>query len=524
MAAGVQVLGEVPQECAEALSSPALDFIASLAREFEPTRRALLEARARRQTAIDAGETPDFLPETKDIREGDWRVPPAPPDLTNRRVEITGPTSNRTMVINALNSGANVYMSDFEDSHSPTWRQTLNGQINIRDAVSGTISDEAPDGRKYRLNEQTATLCIRPRGLHLPERHVLVDGQPIAGSFFDFGLTLFHNAHKQLARGSGPYFYLPKLQSHREARMWNDVFVFSEDALDLPKNVISPTVLIEHILASFEMDEILHAFRDRPCGLNLGRWDYIFSYIKTFSQDSQAIFPDRAQVTMATDFLTAAAELLVQTCHKRGAHALGGMSAFIPRRDDPEANEMALTQVRTDKEREASQGFDGAWVAHPGLVGPVLDVFQNAFQGDNQLSRIPEVRITAGDLLQVPGGGITEAGIRNNISVTLQYMDAWIRGNGAVAINGLMEDAATAEIARSQLWQWLRSGSHLADGRQFTETLYNQFRMEEVGKLLSASDGRTPGSLDRAVELLDHVVTSPSFIEFLTLPGYRCLD
>ena len=271
MAAGVQVLGEVPQECAEVLSSPALDFIASLAREFEPTRRSLLEVRARRQTAIDAGETPDFLPETKDIREGDWRVPPAPPDLTNRRVEITGPTSNRRMVINALNSGANVYMSDFEDSHSPTWCQTLNGQVNIRDAVSGTISDEAPDGRQYRLNEQTATLCIRPRGLHLPERHVLVDGQPIAGSFFDFGLTLFHNAHRQLERGSGPYFYLPKLQSHREARMWNDVFVFSENALGLPSNVISPTVLIEHILASFEMDEILHAFRDRPCGLNLGK-------------------------------------------------------------------------------------------------------------------------------------------------------------------------------------------------------------------------------------------------------------
>ena len=524
MAAGVQVLGEVPQECAEVLFSPALDFIAVLARKFEPTRRLLLEARAQRQAAIDAGETPDFLPETKSIREADWRVPPAPRDLTNRRVEITGPTSNRRMVINALNSGAQVYMTDFEDSHSPTWRKTLDGQVNVRDAVLGTISDQAPDGRQYSLNEQTATLCVRPRGLHLPERHVLVDGQPIAGSFFDFGLTLFHNAHKQLEQGTGPYFYLPKLQSHREARMWNDVFVFAEETLDLPKGVISPTVLIEHILASFEMDEILHAFRDRPCGLNLGRWDYIFSYIKTFSQNSRAVFPDRAQITMATDFLMAAAELLVQTCHKRGAHALGGMSAYIPRRDDPEANEMALSQVRTDKEREASQGFDGAWVAHPGLVGPVSDVFQSAFQEDNQLSRIPEAKISAQDLLRVPGGEITEAGLRNNISVTLQYVDAWIQGNGAVAINGLMEDAATAEIARSQLWQWLRNGSHLSDGTQVTESLYHQYRTEEVAKLLASSGRRPPGSLDRAVELLDHVVTSPSFVEFLTLPGYRCLE
>ena len=370
MAPEAQVLGGVPQELAEALSPSALAFLVNLAREFEPTRRSLLEARSQRQAGIDAGDTPDFLEETRNIRQSDWRVPPAPGDLSNRRVEITGPSSNRRMVINALNSGAQVYMTDFEDAHSPSWLQTLRGQINVRDAVHGAISDQAPDGRQYRLNEETATLCVRPRGLHLAERHVLVDGQPIAGSFFDFGLTLFHNAHTQLERGTGPYFYLPKLQSHHEARLWNDIFLFAEDSLDLPRGAISPTVLIEHILAAFEMEEILHAFRERPCGLNLGRWDYIFSYIKTFSQRPEAVFPDRAQVTMATHFLRSAAELLVQTCHKRGAHALGGMSAYIPRRDDPQANELAMGQVRTDKEREASQGFDGAWVAHPGLVAP----------------------------------------------------------------------------------------------------------------------------------------------------------
>ena len=519
----VQVLGEIPQECEEILTPPALDFVAALAREFEPTRQSLMEARSQRQAGIDAGDSPDFLTETQSLRQSDWQVPPAPRDLSNRRVEITGPSSNRRMVINALNSGAQVYMTDFEDAHSPGWLQTLKGQINVRDAVRGTISDQTPDGRQYRLNEETATLCVRPRGLHLPERHVLVDGRPLAGSFFDFGLTLFHNARKQLEQGTGPYFYLPKLQSHHEARLWNDIFEFAEDSLDLPQGAISPTVLIEHILAAFEMEEILHAFRDRPCGLNLGRWDYIFSYIKTFPQRPGSVFPDRAQVTMATHFLLSAAELLVHTCHKRGAHALGGMSAYIPRRDDPQANELAMAQVRADKEREASQGFDGAWVAHPGLVAPVLDVFQGAFQGDNQLSRIPEVKITAEDLLQVPQGEVTEAGLRSNIGVTLQYLDAWIQGNGAVGINGLMEDAATAEISRSQLWQWLRTGTQLSDGREVTENLYLHCRTEEVAKLLETPGRQKPGALDKAVELLDYLVASPSFVEFLTAPGYRYL-
>ena len=520
----VQILGPVTAEFDQVLTPEALEFLADLAGEFEPTRQALMAARSQRQAEIDTGRMPDFLRETQGVREGDWWVPTAPHDLRNRRVEITGPSSNRRMVINALNCGAQVYMTDFEDAHSPGWTQTLGGQLNVRDAVRRTISDVAPDGRQYQLNQETATLCVRPRGLHLMERHVLADGRLLAGSFFDFGLTIFHNARVQLEQGTGPYYYLPKLQSHREARLWNDVFLFAEDWLDLPRGTISPTVLIEHILAAFEMEEILYEFRERPCGLNLGRWDYIFSFIKAFSQRSDMVFPDRAQITMATHFLSSAAELLVQTCHRRGAHALGGMSAYIPRRDDAEANERAMFQVRTDKEREASQGFDGAWIAHPGLVTPVLDVFQNAFPGDNQLDHLPEPKVTAEDLLRVPPGEITEAGLRNNISVTLQYVDAWIQGNGAVAINGLMEDAATAEISRSQLWQWLRHGVSLEAGPSFTLETYQRIRAEEVSKLADGRERENPGSLDKAVELLDSLVTAPNFREFLTTPGYAYLD
>ena len=524
MPAAVQVLDKVDPEFAEVLSSDALAFVAELAREFEPRRRDLMAARARRQRDIDAGQAPDFLPETRDLRESDWRVRPAPKDLTNRRVELTGPSSNRRMVINALNSGAQVYMTDFEDAHSPNWTHTLMGQNNVRDAARRTITDVSPDGRKYALNDETATLTVRPRGLHLMERRVFVDGQPVAGSFFDFGLSLFHNGHALLERGTGPYFYLPKLQSHLEARLWNDVFNFAQDRLGIPRGTICPTVLIEHILAAFEMEEILYELRDHPTGLNLGRWDYIFSYIKTFSQRPDATFPDRAQVTMSSPFLRAAAESLVNICHKRGAHALGGMSAYIPRRDDLEANEKAMAQVRQDKELEASQGFDGAWVAHPGLIPPVLEVFQSAFSGDNQLSRIPEVKVTAQDLLQVPAGENTEAGMRNNISVALQYVDAWIQGTGAVAIYGLMEDTATAEISRSQLWQWLRHGATLSDGRTVTESLYLDIRAEEATNLLEARGQDGPGALDKAVELLDYLVTAPNFVEFLTIPGNRYLS
>ena len=524
MSVGIELLGKAAPEFDGILSQEALSFVAALAREFEPRRRELMAARIRRQSEIDSGHMPGFLAETGNIRQEDWRVAPAPKDLLNRRVELTGPSSNRRMVINALNSGAQVYMTDFEDAHSPSWTQTLMGQLNVHDAARRTISDVSPDGRQYKLNDETATLCVRPRGFHLMERKLMVDGQPVAGSFFDFGLSFFHNARALMEQGTGPYYYLPKLQSYLEARLWNDVFNFAQDKLDIPRGTICCTVLIEHILAAFEMEEILYELRDHPTGLNLGRWDYIFSFIKTFSERPDMTFPDRIQVSMATHFLTAAAEALVYVCHKRGAHALGGMSAYIPRRDDPEANEKAMNQVKQDKEREAAQGFDGAWVAHPGLIPPVLEVFQGAFQGDNQLTRLPEVQVTAQDLLQVPQGDTTEEGLRNNISVTLQYVDAWIQGSGAVAIYGLMEDTATAEISRSQLWQWVHHGVTLTDGRKVTESVYLDIRAEEASKLMEAHGQDNPGALDKAVELLDYLVLAPTFVEFLTIPGIRYLD
>lgn len=520
----IQVLGKVTPRDAEILTPDALAFVADLSREFEPTRRALIGARATRQEEMYAGQVPNFLSATADVRSKDWHIASTPKDLLDRRVELTGPSADRRMVINALNSGAQVYMTDFEDAHSPHWSTTLEGQINVRDAARGSIRFATPEGREYTLGEVTATLVVRPRGLHLLERHLLVDGQPIAGSFFDFGISFFHNVHAQLERGTGPYFYLPKLQSHLEARLWNDLFNFAQDRLNIPRGTIKTTILIEHILAVFEMDEMLYELRDHITGLNLGRWDYIFSFIKAFSQNPDASFPDRAQVTMATHFLNSAAELLVHTCHKRGVHALGGMSTYIPRRDNPDSNEKAMAQVRIDKEREASLGFDGAWVAHPGLVPIVQDVFQQAFEGPHQLLRVPRVQVDADDLLQVPEGELTEAGVRNNISVTLQYVDAWIQGNGTVAIFGLMEDTATAEISRSQLWQWLRHGAHLSDKRQLTKDLYLRLRTEELSKLLEAREGDNKGSLDKAVELLDDLVLNPTFTEFLTIPGYRFLE
>ncbi len=522
--ATVQLLGGLTSEGADVLTAEALAFVGEMAREFEPRRRTLMHARAERQAQIDAGHMPDFLPDTSAVRSGKWRVASSPKDLQNRRVEITGPASNRRMVINALNSGAQVYMTDFEDAHSPGWSKTVEGQVNIRDAAAGTISYVSPDGRQYRLEDKTATLVVRPRGLHLLERHLLVDGQPVAASFFDFGLTFFHNARTLLERGSGPYFYLPKLQGHQEARLWKDVFSFAEERLGIPGGSVRATVLIEHILAAFEMEEILYELRDNITALNLGRWDYIFSFIKTFSAHPEFVLPDRSQVTMTTHFLRSVAELLVQTCHRRGAHALGGMSTYIPRRDDPASNEKAMAQVRGDKEREASQGFDGAWVAHPGLVPVVREVFDLAFPGDHQLSRIPEVRVTSKDLLDVPKGEITEAGLRNNASAALQYLNAWIQGEGAVAIFGLMEDTATAEIARSQMWQWARHSAHLADGRWVSNDLYLGLRADEVAKLVQGRTGATMGALDKAVELLDDLVTNTTFTEFLTIPGYRYLD
>lgn len=524
MSTDIKVLGKVPQEFAEILSPEALEFVASLAREFEPTRRALMQARVVRQQEIDSGRTPGFLPETQGIRQGSWRVAPAPKDLQDRRVEITGPSSNRTMVINALNSGAQVYMTDFEDANSPAWSAVLEGQLNVRDAAAGTISYTNPEGREYRLNETTATLVVRPRGWHLLERHLLVDGQPVSASLFDFGLCFFHSARVQLERGSGPYFYLPKLQGHLEARLWNQVFDYAEAQLGIPHGSVRATVLVEHILATFEMEEILYELRDHITALNLGRWDYIFSAIKAFNQRPSFVFPDRSQVTMATRFLSSAAESMVQACHKRGAYALGGMSAFIPRRDDLEANEKAMTQVRTDKEREARQGHDGAWVAHPGLVPIVFEVFDTAFEGTHQLGHLPEVSNSAKDFLEIPQGEVTETGLRSNISIALQYLDAWIQGRGAVAINYLMEDAATAEIARSQIWQWIRHGATLADGRIVNEGLYLELRGQELNKLLQGRELGETGSLDKAVDLLDDLIIRPTFTEFLTVPGYRFLE
>jgi len=524
MAEGVQIVAPSLEIADDILSDDALKFLGTLARAFENRRQDLMAARITRQIEIDNGAKPDFLESTRNIREGKWVVPKAPADLSDRRVEITGPSSNRRMVINALNSGAQVYMTDFEDANAPGWSQNINGQRNIRDAALRTINEVTPEGREYKLGEKTSVLCIRPRGLHLKERHVLVDGQPMSASLFDFGLAFFHNAANFLKYGSGPYFYLPKLQSHLEARWWNEVFSLAQDELEIPRGSIRATVLIEHILAAFEMDEILYELRDHITALNLGRWDYIYSIVKVFRNDRNMVLPDRGQVTMATHFLQSAAELLTQTCHKRGAHAMGGMSAFIPRRDDEAANERAMAQVRGDKEREAQQGFDGAWIAHPGLLGVVSDVFGSAFDGDNQIDRVNESRITADDLLQIPEGQITEAGIRGNINIALQYIDAWMQGTGAVAINYLMEDAATAEISRSQLWQWVKYGAHTAEGRIIDLDYYRELRSEELGKLQEEKGMNGVGSLDKAVELLDDLVESPELPEFLTIPAYRSLE
>lgn len=516
MTATLQVIGAMRPGYDEILTPAALEFVAELIERFEPRRHELLAQRQQRWAELKAGRLPDFDPATAHIRNGDWRVIPPPADFRNRRTEITGPV-DRKMVINALNSGAQVFMSDFEDANAPLWDNVVQGQINLRDAIRRTISLSS-EGKEYRLNDTIATLAVRARGWHLAEKHVLYNGQPISGGIFDFGLYFFHNAHELIARGSGPYFYLPKLQNHREARLWNDIFVYAQDRLNIAQGTIRATVLIEHILAAFEMDEILYELRNHSSGLNHGRWDYIYSFIKAFNHRDDFVLPDRAQVTMGVQFLRSAAELVAATCHKRGAHALGGMSAIIPRKDDVAANEKALGNVRADKQREASQGFDGAWVAHPGLVTAVQEVFNAAFSGDNQIERVPQVTITAADLLAIPTGDITEAGLRNNISVALQYIEAWFGGRGAVAINYLMEDVATAEISRSQIWQWLHHHATLADGRPVTAALYAQIRDEEVAALQARLAGPR---LAQAVKLLDELVLNPEFVEFLTVPGYQ---
>src|SRR5215218_8874411 len=512
---GVQVTAAVPVDAEPILTPEALRFVADLHRRFNPTRQNLLARRTVRQEELAAGGRLDFLTETRGIRDGEWQVGPAPAALNDRRVEITGPT-DRKMMINALNSGSKVFMADFEDALSPTWENVLDGQRNMIDAVRRTIAFDDPSGRAYRLNEETATLVVRPRGWHLPERHVLVDGQPISASLFDFGLVFFHNAKEQLERGAGPYFYLPKMESHREARLWNGVFNAAQDRLGTPRGSIRATCLIETILAAFEMEEILYELRDHAAGLNEGRWDYIFSLIKIMRNSPDHILPDRAQVTMAVPFMRAYTELLVRTCHKRGAHAIGGMAAFIPTRRDPAVNEMAFARVREDKEREAGAGFDGTWVAHPGLVEAATEIFDRVLGGQpNQKGTLREdVTPNAEALLDVriEGGKITDGGIRTNVSVGMQYIDSWLRGNGAAAINNLMEDAATAEISRAQLWQWIRHSATTDDGTPITLDRYRTTREEELAKL----GGPTVGRLGEAATILDQLVESDEFIPFLT--------
>jgi malate synthase len=525
---GVQIAAEITPAFAEILTPEALALVAKLSRAFEGQRQALLRTRVERQAALDAGTQPDFLPETAQVREGNWTVASIPADLMDRRVEITGPSSDRKMVINALNSGAKVFMADFEDANTPNWENTIQGQINLRDAINRTIDYTSPEGKAYALKDQTAVLLVRPRGWHLPEKHVLVDGQPVSGALFDFGLYFFHNAKNLLANNSGPYFYLPKIESHLEARLWNDAFVLAQQELGVPHGSIRATVLIETILAAFEMDEILYELRDHSAGLNCGRWDYIFSCIKKFRRHQDVLFPDRALVTMTTHFMRSYSLLAIKTCHRRNIHAVGGMSAFIPVRNDPEANERAFAQVRADKEREATDGHDGTWVAHPGLVSVALEVFNRVMPQPNQIDRKREdVNVSATDLIQFAEGPITEQGLRTNVSVAIQYIEAWLGGQGAVPIFNLMEDAATAEISRSQVWQWIhRDAGALSDGRKVTVDLVRQLTGEELEKIkATVGDTRySGGHYQRATDLFDQLVTAETFEEFLTLPGYQYLD
>ena len=516
--AGVQITRQ-SDHADEVLTPAALNFVAELHRHFNPERERLLADRRQRQARIDAGEMPDFLPNPIESRDPNWRVASAPPDFDDRRVEITGPAEPK-MLINALNSGASVFMADFEDSLSPTWDNVVTGHWAVGEAVRRRLTFKT-DAKTYALGDTGATLCIRPRGWHLEEAHVLVDGAPISASIFDFGTWFFHNARELLKRGSGPYLYLPKLESHLEAALWNKIFVAAQEGLDVPHGSIRATVLIETILAAFEMDEILFELREHAAGLNAGRWDYIFSIIKKFRSRADMTLPDRALVTMSTPFMRAYTELLVQTCHRRGAHAMGGMSAFIPSRKDPEANERALTAVRADKERESSDGFDGTWVAHPDLVPVAREVF-DAVLGSrpNQKDRLrPEVKVSPRDLIevQVPDGRVTEAGARANISIGLAYLASWLAGNGAAAINNLMEDAATAEISRSQLWQWRTHAVRLDDGSPMTAERYTAIRDEELAELRSSlPDFPWPD----AAALLDELVLSDDFAEFLTVLAY----
>ncbi|HEY1847719.1 MAG TPA: malate synthase A [Opitutaceae bacterium] len=523
--AGLEIRGPVTQAAAEVLTPDACKFLSGIFREFEGRRQELLRNRDARQLQLDSGVLPDFLAATVPIREGSWKVASIPPDLMDRRTEITGPV-DRKMVINALNSGAKVFMADFEDATSPTWENLLEGHVNLRDAVRRTISFKSPEGKGYRLNDKTATLLVRPRGWHLPEKHVLVDGNPVSGSLFDFGLYFFHNAQELLSRGSGPYFYLPKMESHLEARLWNDVFIRAQEALGIPRGSVRATALVETILATFEAEEILYELREHSAGLNCGRWDYIFSCIKKLNQKEGYIFPDRAQVTMTAPFMRAYCLHVIKVCHRRGAHAMGGMAAQIPIKNDPAANEAALAKVLADKEREATDGHDGTWVAHPGLVPVALKAFDKHMPGPNQISRQrDDVHVTAAELLAAPAGTITDAGIRTNLSVGIQYLEAWLGGLGCVPLYNLMEDAATAEISRAQLWQWLHRGARLEDGRAVTPEHYDMLLREVIAKIEAevGMERYSHGHFRTAAHLFMDMVRSPKLGDFLTLPAYELL-
>lgn len=521
---GVDIKGVLAPGYEEILTPEAIQFIVKLQRNFNQRRKELLEKRQQRQAEIDGGKMPAFLPETKEIRESEWTVAPVPADIQDRRVEITGPV-DRKMIINALNSGAKVFMADFEDSNSPSWTNNLDGQINLRDANLRTITFENPaNGKKYALKDEVAVLFVRPRGWHLEEKGMLVDGEPMSGSIFDFGLYFFHNVKTLLANGSGPYFYLPKMESHLEARLWNDVFVMAQNELGIPQGTIKGTVLIETILASFELNEILWELKEHSAGLNCGRWDYIFSYIKRFRNKPEFIVPDRDQVTMTTPFMEAYSLEVIKTCHKRGIHAMGGMAAFIPIKGDEAANEAAIAKVKADKEREAKNGHDGTWVAHPGLVQVAMDVFNEYMPTPNQIdNKREDVNVTEADLIAIPEGTITEAGLRKNINVGILYIESWLNGNGAAALYNLMEDAATAEISRTQVWQWINHGAKLTDGRTVTYEMYKEVLPEELAKIKEyvGAERYGNGKFELAVQLFDTLVQKGDYKEFLTLGAYE---
>lgn len=518
----IAVLAAVSTEFAEILTPEALKFVAKLVRNFSSKREELLANRSARQIELDNGKMPDFLAETAAIRSSDWQVAPLPNDLQDRRVEITGPV-DRKMIINALNSGAKVFMADFEDSHSPTWDATIQGQINLRDAINGTITYQSPEGKQYKLNENRAVLMVRPRGWHLLEKNVLIDGKQISASMFDFGLFFYHNAKNLIAQGSGPYFYLPKMESHLEARLWNDIFIMAQDSLSIAQGTIKATVLIETILAAFEMDEILYELKEHSSGLNCGRWDYIFSFIKKFRNHSDFILPDRALVTMTTHFLRSYSLLLIKTCHRRRVHAMGGMAAQIPIKNNEEANNIAIGKVRADKKREVTDGHDGTWVAHPGLVPIAMEEF-SLMTTPNQIERSrDDVEIVAKDLLTVPTGNITLSGLRTNINVGMLYLESWLKGLGCVPLYNLMEDAATAEISRAQVWQWVKHNAKLDDGQPITKELVKQILADELEKIKTSvgEENFSAGKYSLAGEIFQKIATNDEFVDFLTLPAYE---